>query len=1284
MRLTKAFWLFFLLFLFEPLITQPIAYADPLSDAVWILAPGDTLKVGKSFKMEVVASNTKILGKIRMNFAFKDTNLVRLDSISYRTSRLSNPTILNLRPSISPGAPDTITLEFGSSNRWNYLQPPDSGKIFDLWFFGIREGVFYIDALDSIQFWSETPPIIRPSLFTDSLVLRPHTDALNTDSFLVKKGVVYDTIGIKAKFPLPFTAYNDEILSGFQIPLFIMGIKGDNVPSFFDSITFEKTNLQLANTVFSYEDSSIVDTLEMIKLSLKKRNPTETLLDTVETGKVNKLLDLWLKADDSPGRCSIYTSFIPHFGDLFFIDSVGGFIPESYGVVCTTFSYLPGDITKNGVVNNVDLFYLAMYLFVPPEKTSSGKLSYNPEDLNRIKSQGVFELTQISSEEWDSTFSQILFRADVNGESRVDVGDYYIMSRYFQVPGGATLEFGWSSPKSVGLCNDDFVRINYRKAYPGQKIPILIEIYNRVSLAGLTLPLQIPDTTKIKCDSITLAANFPAQGDFDWEWMVWDEDYDQNTTNQDLLIIVSTLGTVDFPHIRASDIGQADSAFFLWCTVKDTLDTSDYIECVSLLPSHRISFFHTDTGYSCVPRLNKLIVDTVFADYGDAPDGTNPYFAPYSFPTLYNTDTSKIEGRRGPYHKDTTEWLGSLTDTVHITREWNAKIKDMDQDNLSDTLYHNIQGDTGWYIAPVTVTADPDTFRYLNVLYDVTGDKEWKKKGDTTEWVVQNKLIIPSGTTERIILGPFDIAIKPDSIPTWARFTLTRVPISAGEFGWDGSGPDTGWTYGETEDILFKRSKVLDSVYFSVNLDSSYEIPEGGEKVDILVKAVGGRFGQTIKDLALNWEVFYDSGEGDIVTCSLLYSYPLGEDTASFELKWNASITFTYKVWFPDPPNQRTSRVLWKVTKDLGAGTKLVATDEAEFVESAKPDFVFLDTLALVDTISYYGGVVDLSFFVVDPDGDYPILVTFDRGSFEGDTVVYSPIFGVLNDSTEIFDSKASPTHQVDSLYACSSNDTLIFHWAADTIKIGTRSAKFIAKETVGEQASIDTTLTIHVSDSDILKPPKDKVWVGRTGVVGQKGSYFQVPVEVYNKDSLNAIKSYFQIIGNIDTFLGWSFDSTTRLYPNYLTTRTKIPTPPVHTDTIVTMLYKYPDPESLRLAAGFGKVFDLLFKGDITSFRIDTLRSIEFLNWKDTKSYPDFESYEIRVIEKEGKCGDANGDGKHSVSDVIYIINYLFKGGPTPTPLEVADVNRDGKVSVSDVVYLINYLFKGGLAPCS
>jgi hypothetical protein len=62
----------------------------------------------------------------------------------------------------------------------------------------------------------------------------------------------------------------------------------------------------------------------------------------------------------------------------------------------------------------------------------------------------------------------------------------------------------------------------------------------------------------------------------------------------------------------------------------------------------------------------------------------------------------------------------------------------------------------------------------------------------------------------------------------------------------------------------------------------------------------------------------------------------------------------------------------------------------------------------------------------------------------------------------------------------------------------------------------------------------------------------------------------------------------------------------------------------------------------------------------------------------KKVKPGDANLDGKVTVSDVVYLVNYLFKGGPEPWLL-FTDANGDTKTTVSDVVYLVNFLFKGG-----
>lgn len=62
---------------------------------------------------------------------------------------------------------------------------------------------------------------------------------------------------------------------------------------------------------------------------------------------------------------------------------------------------------------------------------------------------------------------------------------------------------------------------------------------------------------------------------------------------------------------------------------------------------------------------------------------------------------------------------------------------------------------------------------------------------------------------------------------------------------------------------------------------------------------------------------------------------------------------------------------------------------------------------------------------------------------------------------------------------------------------------------------------------------------------------------------------------------------------------------------------------------------------------------------------------------------GDANDDGGVNVGDAVYLINWIFKGGPYPVNLLEADVNCDGNPNVGDAVYLINYVFKGGEEPC-
>jgi hypothetical protein len=64
---------------------------------------------------------------------------------------------------------------------------------------------------------------------------------------------------------------------------------------------------------------------------------------------------------------------------------------------------------------------------------------------------------------------------------------------------------------------------------------------------------------------------------------------------------------------------------------------------------------------------------------------------------------------------------------------------------------------------------------------------------------------------------------------------------------------------------------------------------------------------------------------------------------------------------------------------------------------------------------------------------------------------------------------------------------------------------------------------------------------------------------------------------------------------------------------------------------------------------------------------------------------GDVNvpgGDGVVDIADVVFLLNYLFKGGDPPEPLIEGDTSCDGIVDLSDVIILLNYLFKGGPVP--
>lgn len=64
--------------------------------------------------------------------------------------------------------------------------------------------------------------------------------------------------------------------------------------------------------------------------------------------------------------------------------------------------------------------------------------------------------------------------------------------------------------------------------------------------------------------------------------------------------------------------------------------------------------------------------------------------------------------------------------------------------------------------------------------------------------------------------------------------------------------------------------------------------------------------------------------------------------------------------------------------------------------------------------------------------------------------------------------------------------------------------------------------------------------------------------------------------------------------------------------------------------------------------------------------------------------CGDADQSGGVDIDDAVFLIAYIFSGGPAPVPPESGDADCSGETDIDDVVFIIAYIFSGGPIPCA
>jgi hypothetical protein len=94
----------------------------------------------------------------------------------------------------------------------------------------------------------------------------------------------------------------------------------------------------------------------------------------------------------------------------------------------------------------------------------------------------------------------------------------------------------------------------------------------------------------------------------------------------------------------------------------------------------------------------------------------------------------------------------------------------------------------------------------------------------------------------------------------------------------------------------------------------------------------------------------------------------------------------------------------------------------------------------------------------------------------------------------------------------------------------------------------------------------------------------------------------------------------------------------------------------------------------------VDHLGDVYVTGSSDSTGTEDFDYVTIKYC--QAQRGDANGDKVINVADIVCLVNFLYRSGDPPIPMQAGDANCDGIVDIADIVYLVNYLYRGGDPP--
>jgi hypothetical protein len=221
------------------------------------------------------------------------------------------------------------------------------------------------------------------------------------------------------------------------------------------------------------------------------------------------------------------------------------------------------------------------------------------------------------------------------------------------------------------------------------------------------------------------------------------------------------------------------------------------------------------------------------------------------FPTVFNDGGS---GPYGPFHRRSLE-LAYLGDKVSLEAEADIGADQDGANNIdppSNTA--NKDGFDDGVVFPINLSScsyaafdykikviDPNNELWVNVWFDWNRDGDWDddsvtnptlscSKGLVSEWAVQNQYLynLPAGVNR--ITAPAFLCWHPQGAmqKIWMRITLSEQPwkggSAPGKQGNGGSGPQSGYMYGETEDYFFTPDTQGDECSLCQDLNADGQI----------------------------------------------------------------------------------------------------------------------------------------------------------------------------------------------------------------------------------------------------------------------------------------------------------------------------------------------------------------------------------------------------------------------------------------------------------------------------